>query len=82
MKFTVSPVVKPVPLICTVVPPLAVPDAGLSDVTAGTIGFHCQLICVMLTPQEPFSDPLGGLPCFRIGEHGVAVGDGTATPEG
>jgi hypothetical protein len=38
----------------TVVPPVIAPVAGVMDVTTGTTGFHCQLTCVMVSPQEPF----------------------------
>ena len=37
------------------------PDDCDSEVIAGTTGFHAQLICVMLTPQEPFSSAFGRL---------------------
>ena len=67
---------NPVPSIVTVVPPLVEPDVGERDVIAGTTGFHCQLIWVMLTPQEPFSV---GIREGRLLQGSAGTGSGSVT---
>ena len=50
-KLTVVPVVKPVPLIVTDVPPRIEPEEGLMFVTVGSTGDQSQLSVVMPVPQ-------------------------------
>jgi hypothetical protein len=57
-KLTLDPWTNPLPFMVTVcgcpvlaVVPLIVAVVGDMELTEGTIGFHCQLFCVMLWPQ-------------------------------
>jgi hypothetical protein len=50
-KFTVAPLVNPVPLIVTAVPPMIDPVEGLMPETDGTSGDQSQLSTVSPVPQ-------------------------------
>ena len=54
-KLTLDPGTNPVPVIVKGVPPtsgVVLGDVEM-EVTAGTVGLHCQLSCVVLCPQYP-----------------------------
>jgi hypothetical protein len=50
-KVTVEPLMKPVPVMVTVVPPAIEPVAGLTLATVGTNGDQAQLSTVIVVPQ-------------------------------
>ena len=52
-KFTVDPGTNPVPVTVSVAPPAMELVVGEIEETCGTVGFHCQLFCVMVWPQRP-----------------------------